>query len=119
MSEVKRVALIVVALGAVLAAYLYWSSDERQIRRLLLPHGTPSDIVRQLGGQGSASVDERESVCRSHALAFLGDTALSLSLSASEIVKSLVPENDRFSAESPFSLAHCLGGTPGQDRGSD
>ena len=62
-------------------------------------------------------MDEGESVCRSHALAFLGDTALSLSLSASEIVKSLVPENDRFSAESPLPLALLLGGAPAQDRG--
>ena len=45
----KRTALIVVALGAVLAGYLYWASDERQIRRLL---DGVADAVTQEEGAG-------------------------------------------------------------------
>src|SRR5204863_1570599 len=56
MSEVKRVALIVVALGAVLAAYLYWSSDERQIRRLL--DGVAEAVTQEEGAGGVVGLAE-------------------------------------------------------------
>ena len=52
----KRTALIVVVLGAVLAGYLYWASDERQIRRLL--DGVAAAVTQEEGAGGVAGLAE-------------------------------------------------------------
>jgi len=52
----KRTALIVVALGAVLAGYLYWASDERQIRRLL--DGVAAAVTQEEGAGGVVGLAE-------------------------------------------------------------
>jgi len=52
----KRTALVVVALGAVLAGYLYWASDERQIRRLL--DGVAAAVTQEEGAGGVVGLAE-------------------------------------------------------------
>ncbi|HEV8394041.1 MAG TPA: nuclear transport factor 2 family protein [Vicinamibacterales bacterium] len=52
----KRTALIVVVLGAALAGYLYWASDERQIRRLL--DGVAAAVTQEEGAGGVAGLAE-------------------------------------------------------------
>jgi len=53
---VKRTVLIVIALGAVLAGYLYWASDERQIRRLL--DGVADAVSQEEGAGGVVGLAE-------------------------------------------------------------
>jgi ketosteroid isomerase-like protein len=55
-AAVKRTALIVVVLGAALAGYLYWASDERQIRRLL--DGVAAAVTQEEGAGGVAGLAE-------------------------------------------------------------
>ena len=52
----RRVILVVVALGAALAGYLYWASDERQIRRLL--DGVADAVSQEEGAGGVAGLAE-------------------------------------------------------------
>ena len=52
----KRVLLITIALGGAVAAYLYWSSDERQIRRLL--DGVADAVTQEEGTGGMAGLAE-------------------------------------------------------------
>jgi ketosteroid isomerase-like protein len=56
MAALKRPLLIVVALGAALAAYLYWTSDERQIRRLL--DGLADAVTQEEGAGGVVGLAE-------------------------------------------------------------
>jgi len=53
---VKRTLLIVVVLGAALAGYLYWASDERQIRRLL--DGVADAVTQEEGAGGVVGLAE-------------------------------------------------------------
>jgi len=53
---VKRPLVIVLALGAVIGAYLYWASDERQIRRLL--DGVAAAVTQEEGTGGVAGLAE-------------------------------------------------------------
>jgi ketosteroid isomerase-like protein len=55
-AAVKRTAIIVVVLGAALAGYLYWASDERQIRRLL--DGVAAAVTQEEGAGGVAGLAE-------------------------------------------------------------
>ena len=52
----KRPLIIVLALGAVIGAYLYWASDERQIRRLL--DGVAAAVTQEEGAGGVAGLAE-------------------------------------------------------------
>ena len=52
----KRLVLVVVALGALLAGYVYWTSDERQIRRLL--DGVADAVTQEEGAGGVAGLAE-------------------------------------------------------------
>ena len=52
----KRTALILAVLGAVLAGYLYWASDERQIRRLL--DGVADAVTQEEGAGGVVGLAE-------------------------------------------------------------
>ena len=52
----KRTLLIAIALGGAVAAYLYWSSDERRIRRLL--DGVADAVTQEEGTGGVAGLAE-------------------------------------------------------------
>ena len=52
----KRPLVIAVALGAALAGYLYWASDERQIRRLL--DGVADAVTQEEGAGGVVGLAE-------------------------------------------------------------
>jgi len=52
----KRLVLVVVALGALLAGYVYWTSDERQIRRLL--DGIADAVTQEEGSGGVVGLAE-------------------------------------------------------------
>jgi ketosteroid isomerase-like protein len=52
----KRVVLVVIAVSAAVAAYLYWASDERQIRRLL--DGVADAVTQEEGTGGVAALAE-------------------------------------------------------------
>jgi ketosteroid isomerase-like protein len=52
----KRTLLIAIALGVAVAAYLYWASDERQIRRLL--DGVADAVTQEEGTGGVAGLAE-------------------------------------------------------------
>lgn len=52
----RRAVLIVIAVGAVLAGYLYWASDERQIRRLL--DGVADAVSQEEGAGGVVGLAE-------------------------------------------------------------
>ena len=52
----KRTGLIVVALSAALAGYLYWASDERRIRRLL--DGVADAVTQEEGAGGVVGLAE-------------------------------------------------------------
>jgi ketosteroid isomerase-like protein len=62
MFDLKRAALIVVVLGAALAAYLYWTSDERQSRRLL--DGVADAVTQEEGAGGVLELAEVASLTR-------------------------------------------------------
>jgi len=62
-AAVKRTALIVVVLGAVLAGYLYWASDERRIRRLL--DGVADAVTQEEGAGGVVGLAEVAGLSRS------------------------------------------------------
>ena len=51
-----RTAIIVAAVGAAIAGYLYWASDERQIRRLL--DGVADAVTQEEGTGGVAGLAE-------------------------------------------------------------
>jgi ketosteroid isomerase-like protein len=55
-APLKRYALIVIGLGAVLAGYLYWASDARQIRRLL--DGVADAVTQEEGAGGVMGLAE-------------------------------------------------------------
>src|SRR5262245_19258322 len=52
----KRTFLVAIALGGAVAAYLYWASDERQIRRLL--DGVADTVTQEEGTGGVAGLAE-------------------------------------------------------------
>jgi len=60
---VKRTIFIVVVLGVVVAGYLYWASDERQIRRLL--DGVAEAVTQEEGEGGVAALAEVAGLNRS------------------------------------------------------
>ena len=62
MAAVKRPVLVAVALGALLAGYLYWTSDERQIRRLL--DGVADAVSQEEGSGGVVGLAEVAGLAR-------------------------------------------------------
>ena len=62
MAAVTRTAIIVAAVGAAIAAYLYWNGDERQIRRLL--DGVADAVTQAEGTGGVVALAEVTSLTR-------------------------------------------------------
>jgi ketosteroid isomerase-like protein len=61
-AAVTRTVIIGAAVGAAIAGYLYWASDERQIRRLL--DGVADAVTQEEGAGGVAGLAEVTSLTR-------------------------------------------------------